>query len=113
MGMAQAYHRMNDPQKAVEQLRLAAAAMPDNADAYCALGNVLEQYGKLGEAADAYRAALRLAPDHLEAGHNLGVVLERSGRTAEAIEQFRSVLRSHPDSSPTKDRLQRLTGRTL
>ncbi len=78
-----------------------------------ALGNVLEQYGNLGEAADAYRAAVRLAPDHLEAGHNLGVVLERSGRTAEAIEQFRSVLRSHPDSSPTKDSLQRLTGRSL
>jgi len=112
MGMALVYDHMNDRQNAVAQLRRAVAAMPDNADAYCALANLLDQYGQLGEAADAYRAALRLAPDHLEAGHSLGAVLEKSGRTAEAIEQYRRVLQSHPNSSPTKDSLQRLTGRS-
>ena len=54
--------------------------MPDDAEAYCNLGNVLKELGRLKEAETNFNQAITLMPNFAEAHSNLGVVFQELGR---------------------------------
>jgi tetratricopeptide (TPR) repeat protein len=61
---------------------------PNHADAHVNLGRLLQQQGKMEEAARHYREA----PGHATAHFNLGTLLEEQGRSAEAIAAYTQAL---------------------
>ncbi len=65
--------------------------------AYCNLGGVLAESGRIPEAIKQYQEALRLRPNNHQARNNLAVDLARCGRTQEAFEQYQEALRINPD----------------
>jgi tetratricopeptide (TPR) repeat protein len=73
-GLAQAYSKTNQTDKAVEQYNAAAAADPSNAAAYYFNeGAALTNAGKLDEANAAFDKALQLDPNRAEAYYWKGV----------------------------------------
>ncbi len=77
---------------AVDNLRRAAEAEPDDAAVRVDLGFALERLGDARAAVERYEEALRLDPRHREAHFGLGDLLERAGRDEEAIERFRAAV---------------------
>jgi predicted O-linked N-acetylglucosamine transferase (SPINDLY family) len=71
----------------------------DSADDLCSLGHVLQQQGKLTEAATALQEAIRLQPGLALAHNCLGVVRSRQGRFEEAVPLFEQALRLQPDNA--------------
>jgi superkiller protein 3 len=69
--------------EAIESMRAAIEADPDNAAAYDQLGKMLAQRGKLQEAASVYRSLIRLRPS-ATAHRELSQILTHLGRTDEA-----------------------------
>ena len=63
----------------------------------CDQALVLEEHGKLDEAAQAYRRALELMPVHPTLHFDLGNVLFRLDKTQESIDRFREALRHDPE----------------
>ncbi len=76
--------------------RQAVARHPTDAEAYCRLGNAMQEQGRLEEAVAAFRTALILKPEFPEACYNLGNALSDSGRFEEAIVAYRSALKLRP-----------------
>ncbi len=72
--------------EALQLLRQAERATPDDATVQVNLGGVLMAAGEIEEAIDAYRHAARLAPDLFAAHLGLGLTLFRAGRHGEAWE---------------------------
>ena len=58
----------------------ALALKPDYAEAYCNLGNALQELGRLDEAEARYLQALALEPAHANTHNNLGNTLQELGR---------------------------------
>jgi tetratricopeptide (TPR) repeat protein len=82
--------------EAVENLRRAAEAEPDDADTRVNLGTALERVGDARAAVERYEEALRLDPRQQEAHYGLGELLERSGRDEEAIERYGAAVQEDP-----------------
>jgi tetratricopeptide (TPR) repeat protein len=83
------------------ELREAIEALPaplarERGDLTFHLGLVLQRYGDLDEAREAYQQAVAVAPDHGPAWNNLGVTLALQGRNAEALGAFTHALRARP-----------------
>jgi len=57
-------------------------------EAWFLKGRLLQDLGRLGEAADAYRAATERSPDYVDAWVNLGCVLDDAGKHAEALAPY-------------------------
>jgi predicted O-linked N-acetylglucosamine transferase (SPINDLY family) len=70
---------------------------PKSPDARNALGNVLQEEGRLDDAIEQYRAAIAFSPDHAASYNNLGCALVRKGELAEAVGCLREVIRLKPD----------------
>jgi RNA polymerase sigma factor (sigma-70 family) len=73
-----------------------AAAQPENADGWIALGNAQMAKGKLKEAIESYRKAIALDPGRADAHTNLGVALQNQGKLDEAIACFRKAIELDP-----------------
>ena len=82
--------------EAVDNLRRAAEAEPDDAAVRVDLGFALERLGDARAAVERYEEALRLDPRLQEAHYGLGDLLERGGRDQEAIERYRAAVTSDP-----------------
>jgi predicted O-linked N-acetylglucosamine transferase (SPINDLY family) len=112
----QALVRLYSSQRMPEAKRLAeelARQFPEHPFAWKALGAMLRELGRIGEATDALRRAARLADD-AESYNNLGLVLQEAGELAPAEESYRQALRRRPDLVEALANLGRLchaTGR--
>lgn len=89
-------HRAGQWAQAESWYRQVLAQDPRHAAAYCNLGGVLAQQGRLDEALTSYDAALSVKPDYWEAHYNRGNALRRLGRLAQSAESYRSALRDQP-----------------
>ena len=61
---------------------------PNYFEAYCNLGALLQELGKLEKAEISCRKAISLKPNYAEAHHNLGVVLYSKGNIDKGIESL-------------------------
>lgn len=80
----------------IEWLRAGITAQPRDASLSYKLGCLLEDRGRLDEAADAYRTALHLDPGFAKAHNNLGSVLQGQAQMAQALEHFQTAARLDP-----------------
>lgn len=85
-----------DPGQTIAWLRAGIAAKPRDAGLHYKLGCLLEDVGRLDEAAEAYRAALRLDPGFAKAHNNLGSLLQGQGLMEQALECFQAASRLDP-----------------
>jgi tetratricopeptide (TPR) repeat protein len=69
---------------------------PNVADYFSNLGTVLQQQGRLDEAAKSFDRALILKPDFAEVWYKLGEVLQQQKRFGEAILSFDQALKVNP-----------------
>ncbi|MFK7897615.1 MAG: tetratricopeptide repeat protein [Myxococcota bacterium] len=83
-------------EEATEAYERALELDPHFADAYCNLGAVRYNQGRLGEARRAFEACLDYEADHVEANFNLANVLEEAGEDDSALAHYRRALASDP-----------------
>ena len=91
------FYRVNKLNHAIKAYKLALDIVPNFAEAYYNLGNVLRGTGDLDETIDCYRKALRAKPNFVEAYVNLGISLRDKGWLDDAIEAFEEALKIKPD----------------
>lgn len=82
------------PDDARDAYARALALDSRHASARVNLGRLLQETGRVAEAAEQYRRALADQPRHPTAAFNLGTALEDLGRREEAIEAYRGALRA-------------------
>jgi tetratricopeptide (TPR) repeat protein len=83
---------IGDYEHALILARRAAEEFPRKPDILTALGNVLDLYGELAQARDAFEIAVDLDPNGVLQHYNLGAVLERLGEEARAEDCYRRAL---------------------
>lgn len=83
---------IGDYEHALVLARRAAEEFPRKPDILTALGNVLDLYGELDQARDAFEIAVALDPSGVLQHYNLGAVLERLGEEPEAEDCYRRAL---------------------
>jgi tetratricopeptide (TPR) repeat protein len=93
--------RLDDAEKAALAL---TAAHPELAQGWIALGDMLRQQDKFGQAVPAYDKALSLIGDKIPEArwfplYARGIALERSGQFSKAEADFRAALKIRPDSA--------------
>ena len=72
------------------------------------LGLVLDEQGKLSEAAGQFAEAARLAPYDPQIRLSLGMALAKQGKREEAIAQYNEALRLKPDFLQAQQELRNL-----
>lgn len=82
---------------AIDLISQAIALRDDVTFFYNNLGNVLQDLGRLAEAAAQYERALALRPDYAQAHNNLGLALQRQGMFADAVAHYQRALALDPD----------------
>ncbi len=97
VALAATLKQKGDIAGAVQALRRAHTAAPQNAVILEKLGTMLLKEDNLAEAEQVYGAALVLAPQSINVLHNLALVLERTGRTDEALQSYYAILAFAPD----------------
>lgn len=85
----------NQPQEAVEEIRIALEFRPDP-DGYNFLGNVLSQMGRHDEAANEFQKAITLAPNNVISYNNVGKALWRADKPQDASVWFERAIRLNP-----------------
>ncbi|MBD3176717.1 MAG: tetratricopeptide repeat protein, partial [Armatimonadia bacterium] len=95
------YMDMGQPQRAVEQWRVALAERPGFEPGQRMLTYALLQSGQLAEAEPELRRLLKLSPDDAEAHHNLATLLCELERYGESIPVAEQCLSLRPDRTDT------------
>jgi tetratricopeptide (TPR) repeat protein len=83
---------IGDFEHALILARRAAEEFPRKPDILTALGNVLDLYGELDQAREAFEVAVALDPNGVLQHYNLGAVLERLGEERKAEDCYRRAL---------------------
>jgi tetratricopeptide (TPR) repeat protein len=79
------YVSLAEPDKALEQLKLAVELKPDWTEARTNLGTALLQSGKATLAGEQFKKALSLEPASYETNHNLAEYYIQSGKAGDAL----------------------------
>jgi tetratricopeptide (TPR) repeat protein len=96
-GLAMAYIKLDQPQKAAAPLVQCTQQNPDFPDAFYNLGLVYEALGILDKAADAYQNFIKINPGPAWTGYSqLGSVYNKLGQYDKAIAAFQEVIKSNP-----------------
>jgi tetratricopeptide (TPR) repeat protein len=82
---------------ALEMLRPAVQALPEDPEVRMHLGAALARSGDLEGALEQYREAVRLKPTNPRAHYNLGTTLTSLGRDEEALDPLRRAVQLHPE----------------
>ncbi len=90
--LAGAYFSRNQPNTALDEVKLALQSKPDLPDAYNLRGLVYASMGEVGLAEDNFRRALQMAPRDADTMHNYGWFLCQQRRYDDAAAQFRTAL---------------------
>jgi tetratricopeptide (TPR) repeat protein len=72
---------------------------------YAALGDLLNDLRRYGEAEERYRSALAIQPGLADARYNLASALYAAGRVADAITELLTLLRSDPGAADAREQL--------
>jgi protein O-GlcNAc transferase len=96
INLAMCLRDLGRPQKALEQLDIAAHEGCDSAELHCNVGIVLQIRGRIDEAIAAYHRALERDGRNVLAWNNLGNILHEQNRTEEAAVHFRRALEANP-----------------
>ncbi len=70
------YAQLDQPGKALEQLKSAVSLKPDNAIAWNWIGILQREAGQYGAAEQAYQKALQARPDYADAQFNLAILYD-------------------------------------
>ncbi|KPJ65535.1 MAG: hypothetical protein AMJ43_10505 [Coxiella sp. DG_40] len=106
--LGEAYSKLGDYDKAVENFLAALRIRPDRPDVH---NNIAVAYFELGEfdlAIKHWTEALRLTPDRPALHDNLAIVLYKEGKIDEAIAHWQEALRLKPDWIEVRDKLERV-----
>jgi tetratricopeptide (TPR) repeat protein len=90
---------------AIELLKDAVRAEPQQPVALNTLGAALESGGRLDEALEQFRNALRMEPGYGNARYNMANTLAAQGKFEEAAKGFRKVLADSPDDTAARSHL--------
>lgn len=90
--LAGAYFSRNQPNTALDEVKLALQSKPDLPDAYNLRGLVYASMGEVGLAEDNFRRALQMSPRDADTMHNYGWFLCQQRRYDDATAQFRAAL---------------------
>jgi Tfp pilus assembly protein PilF len=90
-------HQQSQPLSALELIRRAIAANPQDAFYHCNLGVVLADLGRDHQAIGAYRRAIELRPDFQAAHFNLGNSLSKLHQYGPAVASYQKALALKPD----------------
>ncbi len=86
--------------EALAEIDVALSINPHNAAWHAHRGCILEELGRIAEAAEAYEQALKIDPDDRDVAAAFGVTLARQERFARALEVFEGLARTYPDFEP-------------
>jgi type IV pilus assembly protein PilF len=99
--LAVGYYQDGKYEIALDEVKQAIAASPDNAEAFGLRALVYTALGELALADENYRHALRLAPRNPELANNYGSFLcQSAGKPADAMPYFDAALKSPVYRSP-------------
>ncbi|MFP4327613.1 MAG: sulfotransferase [Paracoccaceae bacterium] len=87
------------------EVKILAAAWPDDAALATLAGGIAAASGLGPEAETHSRRALALAPDNTAARYNLGLALQLQGRAPEAIAAYEEVLQANPHMAEARNNL--------
>jgi Flp pilus assembly protein TadD len=107
MGVIMLQRRSNA--EAVNYLRGAVAARPDNTIALNALGSALVSTGDVNDAVGYFQRALQANPHFTNARSNLADALVRQQRFEPAAVEFRQVLADNPNDQGARQKLGQLS----
>ncbi|HLH19048.1 MAG TPA: tetratricopeptide repeat protein [Bryobacteraceae bacterium] len=99
------YLGRRDTAAALEHLRAALAAEPDQPAALNTFGAALEMSGRPEEAAAQFRRVLAIRPEDPDARYNLAGVLADQGSLGEAAGELRRLIAGHPEDRAARGRL--------
>lgn len=105
-------HGQGKMEEAIEAYDKAVCIIPNYAEAYNNIGNILTEREKLEEAIGAYKKATHIKPDYADAYNNMGYIFYKQGRFEETIEVYQKVLSIQPNHGTAKHMLSALTGNT-
>ncbi|MFT7617877.1 MAG: serine/threonine protein kinase/Tfp pilus assembly protein PilF [Planctomycetota bacterium] len=91
--------RWNQPNRAIESLRMAVRLNPDSPGAHHNLGTEFDTQKRWDEAVAAYREADRLNPEQYFILHCLGNTLKKKGKYDESVAVYREAIRLKPEYS--------------
>lgn len=104
--LAESYRRKGDLNKAVDQLRLAAQAAPNNTKPLLMLAEILDGTGRAEQAQPIYEQILKIQPDHPVALNNLAYIKAEKGvDLEEALGMVRRAQQKDPHSDEIADTL--------
>ncbi len=96
VGLAEAYERKNDYQKAIENYNAILARYPRNMRALFGGAKNWETLGNYDEAIKLYQRVLEFEPDSPAALQKVRELMGKAGRYAEAIEQYQPTKQASP-----------------
>jgi len=100
--LAAGYYEQHQYEVALDEVKLALKAEPENAEAFGMRALIYMGMGELGLSEDNFQRALRLAPDNADLSNNYASFLCQNGRPAEAIKYFDAALNNRTYQSPDK-----------
>ncbi|MGJ7613627.1 MULTISPECIES: type IV pilus biogenesis/stability protein PilW [unclassified Variovorax] len=103
MELASGYFEHGQTTVALDEIKQALVADPNNADAYNLRGLVYMRLDDAGMAEDSFRRAIAISPRDANARHNYGWLLCQQNRYGDAAAQFNEALAvpSYPDRAKT------------
>jgi len=97
---ARIYLRRGNTERAAEELTLATAKLPSNAEAFALLGQAEDRLGHIEKAEAAFKTAARLAPTLAEVRYRLGRLLLDRGAAGTALPHLRAAAEHAPAAAP-------------
>ncbi len=95
-GLANAFLRLGEVDKAIDHYRKALEINPNSSDSYTNLANALAMRGEYDEAIKHYRKAMEIDPADSNIPFNLGSALELKGNFKEAVQYYEKALNINP-----------------
>jgi tetratricopeptide (TPR) repeat protein len=106
--LAPLYDKAGQPERALEQFRLAARLAPDSVEDHFQLGLALLARGATADADTEFAAVRRLIGPEASILHGFGSRLVTSNHSREAVAFFEAALKVDPNYTPSKTTIARL-----
>ncbi len=100
--LASGYYEQGQLKVALDEVKQAVQAEPDNAEAYGMGALIYMRLGQPALAEENFLRALKLAPQNADLSNNYGSFLCQDGRAAQSIPYFDAALKSRAYDSPAK-----------
>jgi type IV pilus assembly protein PilF len=100
--LAAAYYEQHQLEVALDEVKLALKADPQNAEAFGMRALIYMGMGELGLAEDNFQRALKLAPNNADLSNNYASFLCQNGRAPESLAYFDAALKNRTYQSPDK-----------